>query len=83
MAVERGAARRISDVASLADTVSVYIEQPEHRRAAGAAARALVEDNRGALELPWSGSSERWQSEGRLRRADRRAFGGQRANPRR
>ena len=50
MALERGAARRISDVASLVDTVSTYIERPEHRKAAGEAARALVEDNRGVLE---------------------------------
>ena len=50
MAVERGAARRVTDVFSLTDAVRTYIEQPELIETAAGAARALVADNRGALE---------------------------------
>jgi 3-deoxy-D-manno-octulosonic-acid transferase len=50
MALERGAARQVHDVAGLVDAVALYFEQPDLRRAAGAAAHTLVTDNRGALE---------------------------------
>ena len=49
MALERGAARQVHDVAGLVAAVSLYFEQPELRRAAGRAAHTLVTDNRGAL----------------------------------
>jgi 3-deoxy-D-manno-octulosonic-acid transferase len=49
MALERGAARQILDVAGLVDAVALYLEQPDLRRAAGEAAHTLVTDNRGAL----------------------------------
>ncbi len=50
MALERGAARQITDVAGLVDVVSLYVEQPALREKAGHAARTLVADNRGALD---------------------------------
>ena len=50
MALERGAARRVADAISLADTVRTYIRQPELLATAAVSARALVADNRGALE---------------------------------
>ena len=50
MALECGAARRVSDVVSLTDAVRSCIERSELRDTAAAAARALVADNRGALE---------------------------------
>jgi 3-deoxy-D-manno-octulosonic-acid transferase len=49
MAIERGAARQVHDAAELAGAVALYLEQPDLRRAAGAAAQTLVADNRGAL----------------------------------
>ncbi|HZF27612.1 MAG TPA: lipid IV(A) 3-deoxy-D-manno-octulosonic acid transferase [Gammaproteobacteria bacterium] len=49
MAIERGAARQVHDVEELAAAVALYYEQPDLRRAAGAAAQTLVTDNRGAL----------------------------------
>jgi 3-deoxy-D-manno-octulosonic-acid transferase len=49
MALERGAARQVHDVAELAAAVALYLEQPDLRRAAGNAAHTLVTDNRGAL----------------------------------
>jgi 3-deoxy-D-manno-octulosonic-acid transferase len=49
MALERGAARQVHDVAGLVDAVALYFDQPDLRRAAGKAARTLVTDNRGAL----------------------------------
>jgi 3-deoxy-D-manno-octulosonic-acid transferase len=49
MALERGAARQVHDAAGLAAAVSLYLEQPDLRRAAGRAAHTLVTDNRGAL----------------------------------
>jgi 3-deoxy-D-manno-octulosonic-acid transferase len=49
MALERGAARQVHDVAGLAAAVALYFEQPDLRRAAGNAAYTLVTDNRGAL----------------------------------
>ena len=50
MALERGAARRVADAISLADTVRAYVRQPELLATAAVSARALVADNRGALE---------------------------------
>ena len=49
MALERGAAHQLLDVAGLAAAVALYFDQPELRRAAGRAAHTLVTDNRGAL----------------------------------
>jgi 3-deoxy-D-manno-octulosonic-acid transferase len=49
MALERGAARQVHDVRSLAEAVALYLDQPDLRRAAGRAAHTLVADNRGAL----------------------------------
>jgi 3-deoxy-D-manno-octulosonic-acid transferase len=50
MALERGAARQVLDVDGLVDALTLYLEQPELKRAAGAAAYSLVTENRGALE---------------------------------
>ena len=50
MAQERGAARRVTDTAGLTDAVTDYIGQPVLLETAAGAARALVADNRGALE---------------------------------
>jgi 3-deoxy-D-manno-octulosonic-acid transferase len=50
MALERGAARQVHDVQGLAEAVALYFDQPDLRRAAGAAAHTLVTDNRGALD---------------------------------
>jgi 3-deoxy-D-manno-octulosonic-acid transferase len=49
MALERGAARQVHDVAALTAAVALYLDQPDLRRAAGHAAHTLVTDNRGAL----------------------------------
>jgi 3-deoxy-D-manno-octulosonic-acid transferase len=49
MALERGAARQVHDVQTLAEAVALYLDQPDLRRAAGRAAHTLVADNRGAL----------------------------------
>jgi 3-deoxy-D-manno-octulosonic-acid transferase len=49
MALERGAARQVHDVDGLVGAVSLYLAQPELRRAAGRAAYTLVAENRGAL----------------------------------
>jgi 3-deoxy-D-manno-octulosonic-acid transferase len=49
MALERGAARQVLDVAGLAAAVALYFDQPDLRGAAGRAAHTLVADNRGAL----------------------------------
>jgi len=50
MAVERGAGRQVDGVRALVDAVAIYLEQPLLREEAGAAARRLVAENRGALE---------------------------------
>jgi 3-deoxy-D-manno-octulosonic-acid transferase len=50
MALERGAARQVFDVAGLVAALALYFEQPDLRRAAGDAAYTLVTDNRGALQ---------------------------------
>jgi len=49
MALERGAARQVHDVAGLVAAVALYFEQSDLRRAAGRAAYTLVTENRGAL----------------------------------
>jgi 3-deoxy-D-manno-octulosonic-acid transferase len=49
MALERGAARQVHDVAGLVAALTLYFEQPDLRRAAGRAAHTLVTANRGAL----------------------------------
>jgi 3-deoxy-D-manno-octulosonic-acid transferase len=49
MALERGAARQVHDVAGLIEAVALYFDQPDLRSAAGRAAHTLVADNRGAL----------------------------------
>jgi 3-deoxy-D-manno-octulosonic-acid transferase len=50
LALERGAARQVLDVPGLAAAVALYLDEPALRRRAGAAARTLVTENRGALE---------------------------------
>ena len=50
MALEQGAARRVTDIPTLTHAVTTYIEKPELLEASAAAASALVVDNRGALE---------------------------------
>lgn len=49
MLLERGAARQVHDVPSLAEAASLYLEQPALRREAGRAAHSLIGDNQGAL----------------------------------
>jgi len=50
LTLERGAARQVRDRRQLAEVVSLYLEQPALRQAAGAAAKRLVNDNQGSLE---------------------------------
>ncbi len=50
MALERGAARQVADGAGLAEAVRSFVERPQSLRATAEAAKALVADNRGALE---------------------------------
>jgi 3-deoxy-D-manno-octulosonic-acid transferase len=50
MALERGAARQVHDVEGLVAAISMYLEHPDLKRAAGRAAHTLVAENRGALE---------------------------------
>ena len=50
MAVERGAARRVTDIAGLMEAISSYVGQPRVLETAAGAGRALVAENRGALE---------------------------------
>jgi 3-deoxy-D-manno-octulosonic-acid transferase len=49
LALERGAARQVSDAAALVDAIGLYLEQPALRRAAGRAAQQLIAANHGAL----------------------------------
>jgi len=49
MSLERGAGRQVQDSAGLAAAIGDYLADPQARRAAGDAGRALVEENRGAL----------------------------------
>lgn len=62
MVLERGAGRQVHDEAGLAETVALYLEQPELRRATGEAAQKLVAENRGAVErtLQLMSDSLRW-----------------------
>lgn len=50
MALERGAARRITDMIGFTDAVSSFVEERRLLETAAMAAKALVADNRGALE---------------------------------
>ena len=50
MAVERGAARRVTDIAGLMEAIRSYVGQPRVLETAAGAGRALVAENRGALE---------------------------------
>jgi 3-deoxy-D-manno-octulosonic-acid transferase len=50
LTLERGAARQVPNERSLAAAVSLYLDQPVLRRAAGDAALALIRDNHGALD---------------------------------
>ena len=50
LALERGAAKQVRDVAGLAEAVGRFLDEPELRRAAGEAAHSLMEDNHGALQ---------------------------------
>lgn len=50
LSLDRGAARQVPDIDGFVDAVSLYLEQPAMRRAAGAAALGLIRDNHGALE---------------------------------
>jgi 3-deoxy-D-manno-octulosonic-acid transferase len=62
MALERGAGRQVQDEDELAETVAFYLQQGELRDAAGQAGRALVAENRGAVNrtLQLIGDSPRW-----------------------
>lgn len=75
MALERGAARQVLDVAELAAAVELYFEQPELRRAAGRAAHTLVADNRGALARTLEHVDVALQAEGFAARAGQPAGG--------
>jgi 3-deoxy-D-manno-octulosonic-acid transferase len=59
MALERGAARQVHDIAGLVAAVTLYFEQPDLRKAAGRAAYTLVTENRGALARTLGTSSTR------------------------
>jgi 3-deoxy-D-manno-octulosonic-acid transferase len=50
MALDRGAARQVHDVADLIEIVSQYLHRADLRQAAGEAGRSLVAENRGALD---------------------------------
>ncbi len=50
MALDEGAGRQVHDVGSLAESVLLYLEQPDLRIAASTAARRLVAGNSGALD---------------------------------
>ncbi len=62
MVLERGAGRQVHDEAGLAETVALYLELPALREASGEAGRALVAENRGAVErtLQLMSDSLRW-----------------------
>jgi 3-deoxy-D-manno-octulosonic-acid transferase len=49
MGLARGAARQVRDSAALAEAVGAWLSDASARRAAGAAGRQMVEENRGAL----------------------------------
>lgn len=48
--IERGAARVVRDAGELASAVAALLANPDERARMGAAGRATVEDNRGALD---------------------------------
>ena len=48
--LERGAARQVADPAGLVDAVSLWLDHPDLRQAAGASACELVRKNAGSLE---------------------------------
>ncbi len=50
MTLDRGAGRQVHDVDGLVEAVAQLFEQPALRRAMGEAGRAMVAENRGALE---------------------------------
>jgi len=50
LTLERGAGRQVPNAGALVEAVALYLDQPELRRTAGAAARALISENRGSLE---------------------------------
>jgi 3-deoxy-D-manno-octulosonic-acid transferase len=62
MVLERGAGRQIPDASGLADSVSLYLQQPALREAASQAAQQLVAENRGAVDrtLQVMSESSRW-----------------------
>jgi 3-deoxy-D-manno-octulosonic-acid transferase len=50
LTLERGAGRQVPDADALGDAVQLYLDQPGLRRAAGAAGKALIRENRGSLQ---------------------------------
>ena len=50
MTLERGAGRQVHDVEGLVEAVAQLFQQPALREAMGEAGRAMVAENRGALE---------------------------------
>lgn len=50
-ALEYGAAEQVRDPKALAATIAAYLEDPDRRRRAGDAARRVIDDNRGSLQL--------------------------------
>ncbi|MGD8339261.1 MAG: 3-deoxy-D-manno-octulosonic acid transferase, partial [Gammaproteobacteria bacterium] len=50
LTLERGAGRQVPGAVALTDAVSLYLDQPALRRAAGTAGQALIRENRGSLE---------------------------------
>ncbi len=50
-ALEYGAAEQVRDPRALAVTIAAYLEDPDRRRRAGDAARRVIDDNRGSLQL--------------------------------
>jgi 3-deoxy-D-manno-octulosonic-acid transferase len=49
LTLDRGAARQVADSPGLVDAVSLYLDQPALREAAGRAGRQLIADNHGSL----------------------------------
>jgi len=62
MALEHGAGRQVHDEDELAQTVAFYLQHVQLRETAGQAARALVAENRGAVDrtLRLIADSPRW-----------------------
>ena len=80
MALERGAARQVRNVGELAAAMTLYIDQPSLRAAAGEQAHTLISDNHGALENTLTLLSERsfraldLAADAKHRRRDNRAL---------